>query len=54
MKPPEKYRAVEVYFPHGWKAQVYTDYAKCYVTINPCPIFNDPLNAIQWGKENWK
>lgn len=47
------YRAI--YIPlQGWKAQVYSDYSGHYVDINICPVFSNPLSAIQWARENWE
>jgi len=49
-----KYRAIEVYFPTGWKAQVYLESLDCYVDIDIIPLFKSPVSAIHWAINNWE
>lgn len=49
-----KYRAIEVYFPTGWKAQVYIKSLGHYVDIDISPSFKDPRQAIFWAINTWE
>lgn len=35
-----------------WVAEIYSNYAGCFVPINASPKFDSPLKAISWGL-NW-
>ena len=49
-----KYRATEVYFPTGWKAQVFINSLDRYVDIDISPLFKTPREAIFWAINNWE
>lgn len=49
-----KYRAIEVYFPTGWKAQVFVKSLNYYVDIDSSPLFKTPTAAIYWAINIWE
>lgn len=49
-----KYRAVEWYFPHGRKAQVWSEYYSQWCDILTSPVFQRPESAIRWAMDEYE
>ena len=53
MKTTADFRAVSTDLIH-WYAQVWSEYAGCYVDIKSCKAFNSQDSAIVWAMHYWK
>jgi hypothetical protein len=45
------YKAIEVYFPYGWRPQIFNAEEKCWMTILFSPRFPTYEEAIAFARE---